>query len=113
MSHTDMTVFTIAFAVLAIVYFIPTAVAVSRGHHQMPAIVAMNILLGWTLLGWIAALIWALTAVRQPVQVMYARPTPAAPVEYEEYKTPTSQWVTAIAIGALVIACLVVSAKFG
>ena len=45
-------------------YFIPTIVAVSRGHHNIAAIFALNLLLGWTFLGWVAALVWSLTAVR-------------------------------------------------
>jgi len=50
--------------VLAVVYFLPTVVAMSRSHHQWPAIVALNLLLDWTVLGWIAALVWSLTAKR-------------------------------------------------
>ena len=44
-------------------YFIPAVVALSRNHHQSGAIFALNLLLGWTFLGWAAALVWALTAV--------------------------------------------------
>jgi len=47
-------------------YMTPTWVAAAREHHQTGAIFVTNLLLGWTLLGWIAALIWASTAVRQP-----------------------------------------------
>ena len=46
-------------------YFIPALVAAKRMHHQTGAILALNLLLGWTFLGWAAALIWALTAVKQ------------------------------------------------
>ena len=49
------------------VYFIPTMVALSRGHHQSTAIVMLNILLGWTLLGWVIAIVWAVSAT-QPKQ---------------------------------------------
>ncbi len=45
-------------------YFIPTIVALVRKHHNAGAICALNILLGWTVLGWIAAFVWSLTAVR-------------------------------------------------
>jgi hypothetical protein len=44
-------------------YFFPTGVAAARGHHQTLAIFLLNLLLGWTGLGWIAALIWAATAI--------------------------------------------------
>jgi hypothetical protein len=46
-------------------YMLPTVVAWQRSHHQTMAIGAVNLLLGWTLLGWIVALVWALTAVRR------------------------------------------------
>jgi hypothetical protein len=43
-------------------YFIPTVVAACRGKRNTLAIFATNVLLGWTVIGWIAALIWSLTA---------------------------------------------------
>ena len=42
-----------------IIYFIPTIVASFRGHHNFVAILLLNIFLGWTLVGWVAALVWA------------------------------------------------------
>ena len=42
-------------------YFIPFIVAHERRHRNYEAIGALNALLGWTVLGWIAALVWALT----------------------------------------------------
>jgi hypothetical protein len=33
------------------------------------AIFALNLLLGWTLLGWFAALVWSLTAVQAQAKV--------------------------------------------
>lgn len=44
-------------------YFIPTAIAAFRGHHNTMAIFGLNLLLGWTFIGWVASLIWSLTAV--------------------------------------------------
>lgn len=41
------------------IYFVPTFVA--GNHKNKGAIFALNLLLGWTLLGWVAALVWALT----------------------------------------------------
>jgi hypothetical protein len=43
-------------------YLFPSLVAISRRHHQRAAIVALNLLLGWTLVGWVISLVWALTA---------------------------------------------------
>jgi hypothetical protein len=39
--------------------FGPTLVAQRRRHRQADAIFAINLFLGWTLLGWIVALVWA------------------------------------------------------
>jgi len=41
-------------------YFIPSIIAYQRHKANRGAIVAMNLLLGWTLIGWVIALIWAL-----------------------------------------------------
>ncbi|MCG8608927.1 MAG: superinfection immunity protein [Pseudomonadales bacterium] len=53
-------VFILAFA--GFFYFVPTFIALKRNHTNVAAIAALNILLGWTLLGWIGSLIWSLTA---------------------------------------------------
>ena len=42
-----------------ILYFIPSLVA-GGGHRNFMAISMLNLLLGWTLLGWVGALVWAL-----------------------------------------------------
>ena len=57
----------LAFALAAFIaagYFLPYGVARLRGHGRSRAIFKLNLLLGWTVLGWIAALIWAHIAVR-------------------------------------------------
>lgn len=46
-------------------YFLPWIIAASRHHHQSAAIFMLTLLLGWTVLGWIVAMVWACTAVRQ------------------------------------------------
>jgi hypothetical protein len=43
------------------VYMMPTMVARRNNHLNTAAICALNILLGWTFLGWVVALVWALT----------------------------------------------------
>ena len=45
-----------------IIYFVPTIFAIVRGTRRSVAIYAFNILLGWTVIGWIIALIWSLTS---------------------------------------------------
>jgi hypothetical protein len=41
------------------IYFIPTFIAASRQHKNTLAIVLVNILTGWTFIGWIVALVWS------------------------------------------------------
>jgi len=56
----------IVVALILNLYFVPTAVAMKRGHQNTAAIVVINIFLGWTLLGWVAALAWAVSAITPP-----------------------------------------------
>ena len=50
------------------IYLLPGIVANRRNHHQENAIVILNLFLGWTILGWVIALVWAATAVRKDLQ---------------------------------------------
>ena len=52
-------------AVAMVLYFSPSILAWMRGHHSKWAIIALNILLGWTIIGWVGALIWSLTGTRR------------------------------------------------
>jgi len=46
---------------IAWIYFVPALVARRRRHHNRVAIFALYLLAGWTAVGWIIALVWALT----------------------------------------------------
>lgn len=48
-------------AVLFGAYFLPTIIAFKRGKRNRGAILALNLLLGWTVLGWVISLVWALS----------------------------------------------------
>ncbi|MEE2525068.1 superinfection immunity protein [Hyphobacterium sp. HN65] len=48
--------------------FLPTLIALLRGHHNAFAIFLTNLLLGWTVIGWLIALIWSTTAREQRVR---------------------------------------------
>ena len=50
--------------IAAALYFVPTIIAVARHHPHALWIGLVNFLLGWTLLGWIAALIWSCLTVQ-------------------------------------------------
>jgi len=47
-----------------LVYFLPSLIADKRKHHNKLPIFLVNLILGWSLLGWIAALIWSVMAVK-------------------------------------------------
>lgn len=53
-------------AIFAIMYFVPSAVAMYRHKQNLVAIFALNLLLGWTVIGWVASLVWALTNENVP-----------------------------------------------
>jgi hypothetical protein len=44
----------------AVLYFVPMGIAIARKHRNTGAIVALNMFLGWTMVGWVLALVWAL-----------------------------------------------------
>jgi|SRR6185312_1958262 len=44
-----------------LIYFAPALVAHSRKKRNFSAILVLNLLTGWTFLGWVIALVWACT----------------------------------------------------
>jgi hypothetical protein len=42
-------------------YFLPAIIAGMRKHNNTLAIFVLTLFLGWTLLGWIGALVWSVT----------------------------------------------------
>lgn len=64
----------IAGAFWVVAYLSPTIMAYTRRHQNRGAILLMNLFLGWTLLGWITALVWAATSVERPRRA--TSPTP-------------------------------------
>ncbi|MEX4005362.1 superinfection immunity protein [Paraburkholderia sp. EG285A] len=50
---------------LVCLYFVPSILAFHRMHHRRHAITRLNSLLGWSVLGWIVAFVWALAAVQK------------------------------------------------
>jgi hypothetical protein len=50
--------------VLGLFYFWPTLAAWDRDHETIAGIFVLNLLLGWTVLGWIVAMVWAYSRPR-------------------------------------------------
>lgn len=42
-----------------VLYFLPAIIAYKRGHANKGMILVLDVLLGWTFLGWAGCLIWA------------------------------------------------------
>lgn len=66
-----------------LLYFLPFFIAMGRNHRNKGAIFILNVLLGFTFVGWVAALVWSLTAqhrpVPQPDRPPHHNPPPYAP----------------------------------
>ena len=58
----DPTAGFIYIGLLLALYFLPSIIAGYRKHRNRGAIKALNLLLGWTVVGWVAALVWSFTA---------------------------------------------------
>jgi hypothetical protein len=41
------------------VYFAPSLIAAQQGHKNLKALFVLNLFAGWTVLGWVGALVWA------------------------------------------------------
>jgi hypothetical protein len=63
-------------AVVTIGYMLPWAIAATRGKSNAGSIGWLNLLLGWTLIGWIIALVMACGAHQT---VAYQPPAPQGP----------------------------------
>lgn len=54
--------------ILGAIYLIPMVVALRRGHPQAGPIIVINLLLGWTLIGWALVLAWAVGSFKKEVK---------------------------------------------
>jgi ABC-type sugar transport system permease subunit len=52
--------FAILITILSLFYFLPFAIAFNKKRVNTGAIFALNLFLGWSLIGWVVALVWAL-----------------------------------------------------
>jgi hypothetical protein len=92
-------------------YFIPTIIAFARNKTNKVAILALNTLLGWSFIGWVVSLVWALSADPVPVLVQqtfqgygpqgYA-PQGSVPPTYSPPPPPTTSGVLPPPPGSIV-----------
>jgi len=45
-----------------VMYFLPSIIALVRSKRDITGIVLLNFFLGWTMIGWVVALVWAAKA---------------------------------------------------
>lgn len=65
-------------------YLLPTIEAFSRKHENAGSVALLNVFLGWTFLGWVAAYIWAF---KQPTAVTIVQPEGSAITTRSEVPT--------------------------
>ncbi|MFZ1016863.1 MAG: superinfection immunity protein [Candidatus Cybelea sp.] len=58
-------------AIGTMIYFLPSILAVVGRRRNSATIVVLNILLGWSFIGWVVALVMALMKDPEPVQVVH------------------------------------------
>ena len=88
----DQGVFVVIIFILVagLLYFLPTIIATRRNHKNMVSLFLFNLLLGWTFLGWVAALIWSFSAqesVSQPQKAKVVEPISKPEKNTAETKT--------------------------
>lgn len=66
-------------------YFLPAIIAFMRGHPHPWVVTIADFLLGWTFLGWVACLIWAMVGRRRLVIA-------APPGSYIGMTSPDGRW---------------------
>jgi hypothetical protein len=69
---TALLIAVFGFAIVS--YLLPWVISEVRNAQHGTAILLINIFLGWTVLGWFAALIWAV--VEKPVEAKPSSPPP-------------------------------------
>ena len=68
-----------------IFYLLPFSVAVFRNHDTPIGVLVVNLLLGWTILGWLAALAWAFLPSSGP---SHARSKNSEPASHDRPRAP-------------------------
>ncbi len=67
--------------IIAIMYFIPSFIAFNKSHGA--GVFVLNLFLGWTFIGWVVALAWAVlpgNISNIPIETQRPRPLPRNPL---------------------------------
>jgi len=74
-----------------VIYFLPTIIAMNREHMSKGAIFALNLILGWTLVGWLFAFIWSLTGNTKRNFMLLQPAKPVEPVKVAKPVEPIAK----------------------
>jgi threonine/homoserine/homoserine lactone efflux protein len=62
---------------VGLIYFLPSVIAYQRHHQSLFQIFILNLLTSFTIVGWIVALVWACSEVRErEVVILHSTTTP-------------------------------------
>jgi hypothetical protein len=56
----------VVLSVVTLLYLLPTSIAIARTRSNTGAIFVLNLFLGWTLVGWVIALVWSVAEDKKP-----------------------------------------------
>lgn len=70
------------------IYLLPALIAENRLHRQRIPIYLLNLLLGWTFIGWVAGLVWSTTTDIEKIEPWPQAPTPSTPTLHQVEPQP-------------------------
>jgi hypothetical protein len=74
------------------IYLMPSAIAHTRRHKNLVPILLVNIIFGWTIIGWVIALIWSFTSNVNSVPLAEQVSPVAAPIT-NQAPTKENSWI--------------------
>ncbi|MBI5798381.1 MAG: superinfection immunity protein [Candidatus Yonathbacteria bacterium] len=87
------------------IYLIPSVVAYAQGKRNRDGVLMVNFFFGWTVLGWLAAFIWA--CVEETRERSDWRPGPAPALESKPVKKSKTALILNFILTGLLIACFI------
>jgi Superinfection immunity protein/Short C-terminal domain len=72
------------FLVALLLYFMPALNARSRQHPSLATIFFLNLLLGWTLIGWLVAIMWSASDFATSGKALSNNVEQAVPDKYQQ-----------------------------
>lgn len=61
LSPTETSIIAVSFVVIILCYFVPALIAYFRHHRKRNVILVLNLLTGWTAIGWVISAVWSST----------------------------------------------------